>query len=390
MTDVQLEATRDFDELRERVWVRVRSRHAALDRDRFEDAYAEWWSREVARALEGRPSSAGAPVAFVSEGVHRVLIDESRSLARGLARGEQKSAHRLVDLDDHQDLPAVETTPAQAAYEALAHRVLLLVRDRLSARELRVFVWTYLYLRSTPETARALGLSEPRVKKDRKAVAGKVGHEVWALIGAELAVCLAYSEQRVTAAFEVFTLHAEDCPECSAAVGDLRDGALAIVGPIELVALGGAGGGGFVQDLLDGLAVRLGLLVHRTAEVATSMPGGARAAAVAAVGAAAIAGSTALPARPHETEAAVPTPTPAVVRHVPAPPPSPVVAAQTATPVPTGRPARHRRPASTPAPPTPPTPAVTATAATFESPAAPAPRTAPSPPADDGEFGFEH
>src|SRR6476619_1355707 len=108
MTDVQLEATRDFDELRERVWARVRARHAGLDRDRFEDAYAEWWSREVARALEGRPSSAGAPVAFVAEGVHRVLIDESRSLARGLARGDEKSAHRLVDLDDHQDLPSVD------------------------------------------------------------------------------------------------------------------------------------------------------------------------------------------------------------------------------------------------------------------------------------------
>src|SRR3954447_5124766 len=256
----ELDATRDFDALRERVWVRVRARNAGLDRDRFEDGYAEWWAREVARALSGKPSVADAPAAFVAEGVHRVLIDESRALARGLARGAEKAAHMMVDIDDQHDLACVETTPAQAAYEDLAHRVLLLVRDRLSARELRVFVWTYLYLRSTPETARALELSEPRVKKDRKKVAAKVGAEVWALIGESLAVCPEYSEQRMTAAFEVFVLHAEDCPDCSAAVGGLREGALAIVGPIELVALGGATGGGSVLgDLVDGLAIRFGM-----------------------------------------------------------------------------------------------------------------------------------
>jgi hypothetical protein len=141
MSETRLDATQHFDALRETVWARVRARHAGLARERFEDAYAEWWSREVARALDGRPSAVDSPAAFVAEGVHRVLLDEARSLARGLSRGSEKSAHRLVDIDDQLDLAAVETTPAQAAYEALAHRVLLLVRDRLTPRELRVFVW---------------------------------------------------------------------------------------------------------------------------------------------------------------------------------------------------------------------------------------------------------
>src|SRR4051794_38102490 len=113
MTEVRLDATRHFDDLRERVWLRTRSRHNGLARDSFEDAYAEWWSREVARALEGRPSSAGAPAAFVAEGVHRVLLDDARSRARGLARGAEKAALQTVDIDEQLDLAAVETTPAQ-------------------------------------------------------------------------------------------------------------------------------------------------------------------------------------------------------------------------------------------------------------------------------------
>ncbi|MEA2297047.1 MAG: hypothetical protein QOE86_4686, partial [Solirubrobacteraceae bacterium] len=188
-------------------------------------------------------------------------------------------------------------------------------------------------------------------------------------------------------AFEIFTIHAEDCADCSRAVGGLRDGALAVVGPIELVALSGATGGGLFDDLLDGLAVRVGMLVHRSAELATGLPGGARTAAVAAVGAAAIAGSTALPGKPPETEAAVATPAPTVVHHrVRTPVPTAV-----ATPAPGRRAAPVRRvrsrPKAPPAPTAPPT--VVATITSFESPETPAPK-ASSQPAGNGEFGFEH
>src|SRR4051812_1838008 len=109
MTEVVLSVDVHFEALRDPVWTRVRARHGTGTRDRFDDAYAEWWTREVERAAAGRPSRAAAPVAFVTEAVHRVLIDEGRALARGLARDE-KAGLDLVDLDDQWHVEATDDT----------------------------------------------------------------------------------------------------------------------------------------------------------------------------------------------------------------------------------------------------------------------------------------
>src|SRR4051794_2677590 len=220
MTDVVLRAEEHFEGLREPVWSRLKARHGLYPRDRFDDAYAEWWTREVERAAAGRPSRAGAPIAFVAEAVHRVLIDDARARARGLAR-DQKAALEFVDLDEQLDVADGGDTAASAHYEAVVHRVLHLVRGRLTSRELRVFVFSFLYLRTTEQTAAALALSEPRVKKDRVKVMAKVGAEVWQVLAAELPDCPAYDDKALPAVFELMTTHAEDCPDCSRALGGL-------------------------------------------------------------------------------------------------------------------------------------------------------------------------
>src|SRR4051794_1953712 len=277
MTDVVLRAEEHFEGLREAVWSRFRSRHGLFARDRFEDAYAEWWTRELERAATGRPSRATAPAAFVAEAVHRVLIDEARARARGLARDE-KSTLEVVDLDDQHDVADTDDTATMAHYEAVAHRILSLVRDRLTPRETQVFVWSYLYLQTTERTAAALGLSEPRVKKDRKKVAGKVGGEVWTVLSSELSVCPAYGDKQLQAAFEQLTAHVEDCPECASAFGGLQRGAVAAIAPIELLAIHDDAG-----HLLDALYVRLSAPLHRAVEAAVTMPPGGRAVAAAAM-----------------------------------------------------------------------------------------------------------
>ena len=236
---VVLRADEHFEVLREPVWSRCRSRSPLLDYDRYEDAYAEWWAREAERAGEGRPSVVSAPVAFIADGVHRVLIDDARARARGLSRAE-KGALRMTHLDALSAAAADDDTEAQGRYEALVHAVLDLVRDRLTARELQVFVCTFLYLQSTPATAATLGLSVPRVKKDRVKAAGKVGDEVWRLLAAELEVCPAQAQEAgLLGAFEVFADHVEDCPECARSLTGLRAGALAVVGPLDLVVFAG-------------------------------------------------------------------------------------------------------------------------------------------------------
>src|SRR4051812_9854053 len=289
MTDVVLRADEHFEGLREPVWSRFRARHGLFGRDRFEDAYAEWWTRELERAADGRPSRAAAPAAFVAEAVHRVLIDEARARARGLGRDE-KATLELVDLDDQRDVAHDDDTAAAAHYEAVAHRILALVRDRLTPRERQVFVWSYLYLQTSERTAAALGLSEPRVKKDRKKVATKVGAEVWSVLSGELSLCAAYGDKQLAAVFEVLTDHAEDCRECARALGGMRRGAVAAVAPIELLALGGAE----PLDALDALLAKLTAPLHRVAETAVSTPPGGRAAAVAALAAAAVGGGVAV------------------------------------------------------------------------------------------------
>lgn len=418
MTDlVVLSAEEHFESLREAVWARFCARHRSLDRDRFDDLYAEWWAREVERACKGAPSRAAAPAAFVAEAVHRVLLDDVRARARGLGRGDKNSLD-IVDLDAQLDTAAADDTAAAASYEALAHRILTLVRGSLSERETRVFVWSYLYLQPSERTAEALGLSLPRVKKDRKKIAGKVGARVWAVLGGELDLCEAYSEQSLPAIFEILTVHVEDCPTCSAALGGVRRGALAVIGP-ELLVLGTASTEGATHvfaDLFSSVSARFYGVMHRSAETLTALPPNGRTAAAVAVAATAVAGgaATVVPDRGRDASAkrqasverrAEPRPTavavaPAATAVATTPPPPAPVA--TARPAATPRTTRTTRPpaktAPAPAAPAATTAPVVEQEITFEE-QAPAPTaapasqsgsaSAPTQPTDTTEFGFE-
>ena len=404
VTDVVLDATRHFESLRTSVWNRLRGRHGALLRDRFEDAYSEWWAREVERAAAGRPSRAAAPVAFVTESVHRVMLDDVRARARGLPRGD-KAALQVMQLEALLDAGAEDDTEAQARYEALAHRILALVRHRLTSRELRVFVCTFLYLQSTDATARLLDLSPPRVKKDRAKAATKLGDEVWELVAAELDVCPAQADRDLSAVFEVLADHVEGCTACAPAFGRLRSGALAAVAPIELLTLS-AGGGGGAGSLVDWVYGRLVGVSSRWPGAGIGVSSGGRAAASAAVAASLVAGGGAAVVSGGATDPAGQRP--ASIRSaqsVSSPAPAPSTAAPAAA---AAKPAtRHvreakgprrrrgpsRRPkqslASAPAP----TPAASAPAspppAPVQAPAvAPAPAPAPAS-SSTGEFGFE-
>ena len=402
-TLVTLSVEEHFDTLREPVWARFRARHGLYARDRFDDAYAEFWLREVERVAAGRPSRCGTPVAFVCEAVHRVMIDEARSRARGLARGEEKAAFELLDLDDQRDAAGADDVASAAHYEAVVHRVLQLVRSRLTPRELQVFVWSFLYLSSSSVTASALGLSEPRVKKDRRKIAAKVGEEVWAVLGAELgcagSAAGAYTDNGLLAVCELLTDHVEDCSSCSGAVGGIRRGALAVVAPVELLALRADE----PAHLLDTLVAKLCTPFHRAAEVAVAMPSGGRAAAATALAAAAIGGGT---VATHASRPAEPSPHAGAAAHAGAPPSAPVPSATpavTVTPVPTAHatpaptrsasprtakrraaPRRSTRESFTPVP--------TAAPATTVAPPPPlpTPTAAPAAPSAAGtEFGFE-
>ncbi len=417
---VVLSAEAHFGTLREAVWVRYCARHRGSDRDRFDDLYSEWWAREVERAAKGSPSRATAPAAFVAEAVHRVLIDDVRARARGLAR-EDKGSLEIVELEGQLDAAALDDTAEAAGYEALAHRILTLVRGSLSERELRVFVWSYLYLQTSERTAEALGLSLPRVKKDRKRIAGKIGARVWDVLGSELDLCEAYREQSLTAIFEILTVHVEDCATCASSLGKVRRGALVVIGP-EMLVLGTAtteGATHVLTDLLHAAAARMQSLLHRGTETLAAIPPNGRTAAAVAVAATAVAGGAATvvpevaredraadarrkaevqPPRPRATPIAVPT-------AIATTPPPPIIQPRvrptaTASAARTTRARASRTPVATAA-------AVTTAAAvqeeiTFEQQAAPAaPPPSPSSPSGGGggttrsstppaqEFGFE-
>jgi RNA polymerase sigma factor (sigma-70 family) len=293
MTEVVLHADEHFEALREPVWSRFRTRHGAGSRDRFEEAYAEFWLRELERAAAGRPSRAAAPVAFVTEAINRVVIDHARSRARGLARDE-KHTLELQDIDDQSSVASDSDTASRAEFEALVHLVLDAVRSELTARELQVFVSSFLYLRSTPQTAAALGLSEPRVKKDRVRILAKVGAAVWPIMAGELG-CPASASGDAAAGFELMASHVEECQRCAG----LRAGALAVVGPVELLALAQGG-------LLDHLGARLYDTAHRVGEFVAAVPPAGRGAAVAGLAAAALVSgaATARTADPHDARPA--------------------------------------------------------------------------------------
>ncbi len=390
--DVVLSAEQHFETLREAVWVRFCARHRTSDRERFDDLYAEWWAREAERAAKGSPSRAAAPAAFIAEAVHHVLIDDARARARGLGR-DAKASLELVDIDRQRAAAAADDTATTAAYEALVHRVLTLVRDHLSDRETRVFVWSFLYLQPSAVTAEALGLSLPRVKKDRRRIAAKVGREVWAVLARELDLCAAYDEKSLPAIFEVLTVHVEDCSVCAHALGGLRRGALVVIGP-ELLAIETSTH--LVSDAMASLAARTHGVLHRGAETLIALPPSGRTAAAVAVAATAVAGgaATVVPTREQ------PQRTQRQQVHERGAPPAPSVtrAPAAARRVPARGPARPRRrpPAPTPG-------AVVAQAParepiTFEQqpPArrtstartAAAPRSSPS--TATKEFGFEH
>src|SRR6185503_10193201 len=113
------------------------------------------------------------------------------------------------------------------------------------------------------------------------------GEEVWAVLAGELDLCAAYDERSLPAVFEILTVHVEDCPVCSAALGGVRRGALAVVGP-ELLAVEASTHA--LSDLVDGITSRLHGWVHRGAEALTAVPPNGRAAAAVAVAATAVAG----------------------------------------------------------------------------------------------------
>ncbi len=390
-----LDASTDFERLREPAWSRFHKRHPVYPRERFEDAYAEWWTREIARWADGRPSRPAKPIAFVAEAVHRVLIDEGRAMARGLSRGDEKHGLAVVGFEDLDADPAGDAG-GEAHYQLLVHRILDLVRERLTPRELSVFVSSFLYLQPSSVAAATLGLSVPRVKKDRVKIAAKVGEEVWAILGAELDLCEAYDDRRLPAVLELLTVHVDGCPHCRAQLQGVRGTAHAVVGPLELLAVGGAAGGG-AAGALDSLLTRVGGWGHRAAEVASSVPPSGRTAAVVGVVAATIGGSVAVerthpdrtpaaaeraatperqPARPARQAASTPT----------AAPPAVTAPAPTATtrPAATARASRRQRRGTRPAP----TPAPTRAPVPTSAPA-PAP-VAPSTGSGAGsEFGFE-
>ena len=405
-----LSAEQHFEALRESVWVRFCSRHGSADRERFDDLYAEWWAKELERAARGKPSRAAAPAAFVAEAVHRVLIDDARARGRGLARDEKGSLD-IADIEDQHNTPGIDDTAQAASYEALAHRLLTLVTRSLSERETRIFVWSFMYLQTSERTARALGLSVPRVKKDRKKIAGKIGAEVWQVLQGELDLCAVYSEQSLPAIFELLTVHVEDCPTCREALGGVRRGALAVLGP-EVLLVGAAESSTHVVS--DLMARGYGLL-NRGVETLTALPPQGRTAAAVAVAATAIAGgaATVVPvqkserARPEERQVVsapdvTPTPTPpadATAVATTPPPPAPV-SSEPPKPRPEPTPAATVRARATPAATEPQTtssaPTATQEEITFEqeapAPAEPAAEVAAAqPPSDSGEseFGFE-
>jgi RNA polymerase sigma factor (sigma-70 family) len=358
----ELRADEHFDALREPVWARFRGRHQS--RELFEDCWSEFWLRESERAAAGRPSHADSPVAFITEALHRIAIDQARARGRGLSR-DSKHLLEVHDLDDQHHLGA----PDDADFNMLVHRVLDLVEASLTERERRVFVACFLYLLSTPQAAVELGLSEPRVKKDRLRILEKVGVAVWPVLAGELG-CSATRTADPAAGFELMAAHVEECERCAG----LRRGALAVVGPIELLALPG---------LLDQLSARFAGAAQRVGELATSVPPAGRTAAVAGLAAAALAGGAVTSAKPEPHDA---RPAPVVVAA-----PTPVSTA-TARPLPTATPTPvqrrvHQRPRKHPRP-----RAVTASAPALRAPPPPVvqPAATPRPQTGTGEFGFEH
>jgi DNA-directed RNA polymerase specialized sigma24 family protein len=391
MADVVLSAEEHFESLREAVWVRFVSRHHGVDRERFEDLYSEWWTRECERCAQGSPSRATAPAAFIAESVHRVLIDDLRARGRGLGR-DAKGELEVVDIDDQLALAGPDDTAAGAGYEALVHRVLALVHGRLTERELRVFVFSFLYMQGVEVTAQALGLSPPRVKKDRRRIVAKVGSEAWAVMTGELDLCAVYEEKSLPAAFELMSVHVEDCPTCRAALGGVRSSALAIVGPELLVVQEPA------THVLSHLAAKFHGVLHRGSEALTVLPPTGRTAAAVAVAATAVAGGAATVEVTQRT-----TPKPPVRRQVARREPvkraalARTPAARIAVaPRPTAAPARHRarpvRTASSRAQAAP-TQAPPVEAVSFEQQSSPAPvassASASKPSKTTTEFGFE-
>jgi hypothetical protein len=206
------------------------------------------------------------------------------------------------------------------------------------------------------------------------------------VLSGELQLCPAYDDKRLQAVFELMTDHVEDCPRCRESLAGVRAGALAVLGPVELLA---AGDTGPVAEALDGLLARLWGLVHRATETAASMPAGGRAAAVIAAGATAVAGGSVAVTASLSSDQPRARAAPKVSVAAPQPTALPAVRSPASPrrrdrPAPRPDPARERfGPATAGAgrrsPPRPARPEARA------SPP-PATRSAPGPP---GEFGFE-
>jgi DNA-directed RNA polymerase specialized sigma24 family protein len=360
-----LDADEHFDALRGPVRARFRG-----PAELFEDAYAEFWCREAERSAAGRASDAAAPVAFIAEAIQRILIDQARSRGRGLAR-DAKHTLQTCDLDDQHHLRAAADTVEDAEFSALVHRILDLVEGCLSAREMRVFQACFLYLLSTPRAAAVLGLSEPRVKKDRLRILEKVGSTVWPVLAGDLG-CSASRNADPSAGFELMATHVEECERCSG----LRAGALAVVGPLELLALAQPG-------ILDHVVARCFGTAQRVGDFVTAVPPAGRGAAAAGLAAAVLAGGAAasLEPRPVPEPVRAAAPVPKTVAARPVPVVRSVRAVRTVVPRKRVRKVVRARPQ----------PRATAAAIPLRAPPAAVVTAAPTPPPkpDTGEFGFE-
>ena len=135
---------------------------------------------------------------------------------------------------------------------------------------------------------------------------------MWPVLAGELG-CSATASGDVGAGFEQMATHVEECERCAG----LRSGALAVIGPVELLALSQHG-------LLDGITARLYDTAQRVGDLVTAVPPAGRTAAVAGLAAAALAGGSrdvGRRRRPHDARpapVAAPVPTPAHLQPAPA------------------------------------------------------------------------
>jgi DNA-directed RNA polymerase specialized sigma24 family protein len=242
---------KEFKALRGTVLAGVRSRLRGagvhLDERDVDACYSIAWHSLYAAQLEG--AQIGNLAGWLELVTYRRALDEHR--ARERTHGHGRDAGELAALD--RDLAAELDDRAQLRhlFEALT--------GRLVGRELQAAALCYLHGLSRAEAARALGVSEARMRKlmegrgrGARGVAGKVtallstvSDGAWCEEQASLMRGLAYGLlDPAGERYKLALAHTGACPACRAYVASLR-GLAAFVPPapalLELV-LAGAGG----------------------------------------------------------------------------------------------------------------------------------------------------